>query len=137
MTTFGHPYHGSVSERSGHWSRRALITEGLLVGAIAGVINMAAIFLAPWWVVELTGFLTAPVLLASAFVQLPGDLTAALMLVVGSMGLYAGYATLLVLTRSEQMRGVWIMLVLLLHMACLIAWIGLFLSKVVAGALAF
>ena len=137
MKTLGHHIHGPVLERAQSWTHRQLVADGLLIGGIAGLVNLAAIHIGPWWLVELTGFLTAPVLLATSLVNAPGELVAAITLVMGSMLLYGAYTALLVFSKSEQARAVWIVLVMLVHTACLIAWIGLYLSRVVATALAF
>ena len=91
MDTLGHHIHGPVLDKRTRSIQRQLVAEGLLVGAIAGLVNLAAIHLAPWWLVELTGYLTAPVLLATSLVNAPGELAAATALVMGTALPYATY----------------------------------------------
>jgi hypothetical protein len=135
MTSIGHPLKGSA--RAAHWGPAPAFVGGLLIGALAGLVNVAMIYAAPWWAVELSGFLTSPILLLTSIVKVPTELAAAATLVAGSALLYALYAGLLWLCRGEEARVGWVLAILLLHATCLIVWLGLFLSEVVAQALAF
>ncbi len=134
MTSLGQPIHGPLSGREGHLAPWWPPIDGVLLGGIAGIITIAAMYLAPWWLVVIAGFLSSPVLLVTSLVGPSGDVFASGAVVLGSVLLYVSYAEFLAYCcHRELTRSAWIVAVLLVHMACLIAWMGLFLSDVVAG----
>jgi hypothetical protein len=134
MNTLGQPIHGPLSGREARLAPWWPPVDGVLLGGIAGIAAIAAMFLAPWWLVVIAGFLASPVLLVTSLAGPSGEVIASGAVVLGSVLLYVGYAEVLAYCcRREVTRSAWIVAVLLVHMACLIAWMGLFLSDVVAG----
>ena len=69
-----------------------VLADGLVVGGLAGLLTLASVQWAPWLVMEIVGFLTAPTLLGVSVIGPPGALAAPVAIVVGSMLLYAAYA---------------------------------------------
>ena len=106
------------------------VMDGLLGGAVPGLATLAVLYLAPWWLIGVAGFLTAPVLLATFVVRPPGMETMWIAIVGGSMLLYAGYVALILHWRNEQTRLALVLVIMLVHAACMIAWIGEFLGTV-------
>ncbi len=101
-----------------------VLADGLVAGGLAGLLTLAAAQWAPWLVMEIVGFLAAPVLLGVSVIEPPGALAAPVAIVVGSMLLYAAYALVIFRSRSVAAAMAWIGGILLLHAVCLIVWTG-------------
>ncbi len=106
-------------------SQLLLIADGAIAGALAGSATLVSLWWAPWWVLEIVGFLTAPVLLVMHFLPPQGALATAIVLVVGTMILFCAYAEAILHSRTEEAGALRFMVLLLVHAACLIVWIGM------------
>ncbi len=134
MRTLGQPIHGPLPGRRGRLAPWWPVLDGVVAGAIAGLATIVATYLAPWWVVQIVGFLASPVLLATAIFEPATETAASAAIVGGSVLLYVAYGEFLAFcVRREITRSLWIVVILLAHTICLIAWIGTFIREVIAG----
>ncbi len=110
------------------------IADGAVAGALAGSATVAALFWAPWWALEVVGFLTAPVLLVMQLVGSQGELASAIAIVGGTIALYCIYAEAILHSSTEETGALRFMALLVFHAGCLIVWIGMVIGGAVGVA---
>lgn len=113
--------------------RLVLLADGVVGGGLTGLITLAAVAWAPGELAAIAAFLTAPAVLATCLLHLPGGPAAAGAIVGGSMLLYGAYAWIVSRAASTNAAVGWIVAILLLHAACLITWAGLALTGMISN----